>query len=605
MITKLTFSRIAAVLCILLCASLLGAQSQRSPGRRARAINVPTSSAPGQSGEALAELLGERVTADQLTSNSHLIETSEGNVLDDPGVLLDDYIIQKVVNDVFTTVPVDKSYASLPTKYPFPSQRRYLINRLREDVQSKIPISRPELEAWHREHVKDFSQPERVTANYIFMGTSADNPTSSPEKVRERMKKVKAEADAGTSFGLLAQKYSEASSGAVGGDLGLLTYRVPIGPANKPINIILDDALFKLKTGQVSDVLETPRGMHLLYARDHQTTISPSIEDMTTSGILPNSATAEKVTEALRQLTTDTLKRNHARILAEAGELTTGSLAYEFGGKKWTIHDLEVLYGTPFTNAYQNVRGNKESLNRIIQQIMEEQGLVVEALDRKLDQQPQARHDLDYLGERARSVRRMQEILAAESPVNEPAARKFFEENKNSWRRPELQGRILTLKAQETTDPVERVKAQDALPKKAEEIHKRLKGGEDFDAVAREVSKDDRTTSGGSVERHAVGTLGDEAGQRFDQMVMQMQEGEMTDPRLLGPGVMAIARLEKRWPGEPPPFNDVKPRILRMLSNQSILKLRQDIVQMAIDRGAAKWLPGAAKVNRGPKATGK
>ncbi|MEO5627849.1 MAG: peptidylprolyl isomerase [Candidatus Saccharimonadales bacterium] len=80
------------------------------------------------------------------------------------------------------------------------------------------------------------------------------------QDTHKRAEAALAELNGGADFGAIAAKYSDdASSKASGGDFG-----VAVDPANRDLSPITTDALFKLKAGQVSEIINTGYSLQIL-----------------------------------------------------------------------------------------------------------------------------------------------------------------------------------------------------------------------------------------------------------------------------------------------------------------------------------------------------
>lgn len=117
-------------------------------------------------------------------------------------------------------------------------------------VYPRVAVTEEELRSYYAAHSQDFQQPERVRAAQIVVKDLAD------------AKRVQAELRAGKPFDDLARKYSLSADAKVGGDLGFFP-RGQMPPQ-------FDEVAFKLRPGQVSDVVTTEYGYHLFKLLDRQ-----------------------------------------------------------------------------------------------------------------------------------------------------------------------------------------------------------------------------------------------------------------------------------------------------------------------------------------------
>jgi parvulin-like peptidyl-prolyl isomerase len=132
------------------------------------------------------------------------------------------------------------------------SGSRYLL-RKSSDVP---PVSDDDVAAFYRANLHRFQQPETARARHILIKATPTAEAQIRVRARQRIDALAAELRAGADFADLARRHSEDNSAAQGGDLG----EVPRGRTVKPF----EDALFALRPGQISDVVETQFGFHLI-----------------------------------------------------------------------------------------------------------------------------------------------------------------------------------------------------------------------------------------------------------------------------------------------------------------------------------------------------
>ena len=128
---------------------------------------------------------------------------------------------------------------------------------MQNDVTSKVTITPGEVERYYKSLPSDSIPivPEQYVYAHIVKYPSS--MTEAKQRVKERLLDMRERIIAGTArFETLARMYSEDGSALHGGDLG----EMDINSFVKPFA----DALEKLKPGQVSEVVETEYGFHII-----------------------------------------------------------------------------------------------------------------------------------------------------------------------------------------------------------------------------------------------------------------------------------------------------------------------------------------------------
>ena len=135
-----------------------------------------------------------------------------------------------------------------------------------------IQISETEKRDFYNNNPQYFEEPEQVRASHILIqfppGASAEQKTEARNKIQDlRQRIVK-----GESFSDLAREFSECPSGKEGGDLGFFQRGDMVSS--------FEDAAFGLKKGDLSAIIETEYGYHILTVTDKKAASKMSYEDM-------------------------------------------------------------------------------------------------------------------------------------------------------------------------------------------------------------------------------------------------------------------------------------------------------------------------------------
>lgn len=109
-----------------------------------------------------------------------------------------------------------------------------------------------------------YTQPELVRASHILIGTEKDNSPEQIEAARAQAQTILEQArEPDADFAVLAETYSTGPSKSKGGDLGFFPRE---GAMVEPFAA----AAFALKPGEISDVVQTQFGFHIIKVTDHK-----------------------------------------------------------------------------------------------------------------------------------------------------------------------------------------------------------------------------------------------------------------------------------------------------------------------------------------------
>jgi peptidyl-prolyl cis-trans isomerase SurA len=160
------------------------------------------------------------------------------------------------------------------SKYREDVRRELMVQRLRErEVDSRISVSDAELDAYLATVAAQAGGETEYQISHVLVTVPEQ---ASPDQINARMKRAEealAQIKAGKPFKEVAAAFSDAPDGIKGGDLGWRT------PARLPAVFV--DAAKNMKPGDISPVLRSPGGFHVIKVVDSRNLNAPSVVEQT------------------------------------------------------------------------------------------------------------------------------------------------------------------------------------------------------------------------------------------------------------------------------------------------------------------------------------
>lgn len=174
-------------------------------------------------------------------------------------------------------------------------------------MADKIKVSDNEIKAFYDSNPNLFEQEERVHARHILKMVEPNASAIDRDKKKKELEEVLRALKNGSDFSDLAMKYSDDPSKIMGGDLGYFTR----GRMVKPF----EDAAFALKTGEISGIVETQFGYHIIKLEDRQSARTIPYEEIKSA--ISENISMQKRQEAADQYINGLYKKSQIKILGE------------------------------------------------------------------------------------------------------------------------------------------------------------------------------------------------------------------------------------------------------------------------------------------------
>jgi peptidyl-prolyl cis-trans isomerase C len=171
-----------------------------------------------------------------------------------------------------------------------------------KEIAARITLSDAEVHEFYLANPAAFEMPERVRARHILVEVSETDDAQARQAKRLKAESLLAQLKSGPKFEDLARTDSDCPSAPQGGDLGFFQ-RGQMVPA-------FEEAAFSLKPGELSGVVETPFGYHLI-----------RVEERREAGKVPEAEVAPQIREHLQSRKTEAAVQESIKALREGATI--------------------------------------------------------------------------------------------------------------------------------------------------------------------------------------------------------------------------------------------------------------------------------------------
>src|SRR4051812_26712705 len=173
---------------------------------------------------------------------------------------------------VASDAEVAKYFEDHKESYRIPEKRkvRYLLID-QEALRAKATVTGQQIERAYNDNIQQYSTPEQVRASHILLKTEGKDDAAVKKQAEDLLAQIKK----GANFEELAKKHSEDTGSAVkGGDLDFFGKGQMVAE--------FDKVAFEMKPGQISDVVKSQFGYHIIKVTDKRPASQKTLAEVRT-----------------------------------------------------------------------------------------------------------------------------------------------------------------------------------------------------------------------------------------------------------------------------------------------------------------------------------
>jgi parvulin-like peptidyl-prolyl isomerase len=453
-----------------------------------------------------------------------------------------------------------------------------------------LAVTEEEIREQYRAHPEQYRDPEKIRFQHVFFRAEAAE-MSSEERVlvRTRLENLRKEVLAGADFDAMAREYSQSADAQAGGWSSL----------KRGANVFdsFTDVAWGLKLNEVSGVIDTPNGFHIVKLKERIPALDRKYEDV--KEFARRRALEAKKVALQRAFVEEHGKRygllkrydhlEDPKVADDAALITVGS-------RTFTMRELVERLPQPGLEHLFN--GFFPSIHRFLDRIALEELLALEAESRGIASRPEVAERLKLAAEEVAAEAALEErIKRRVAEVPEKELRDFYTQNQKRYettRTWDLDVIMLRPEGKETPWQV---------LKRAEALVARLRAGEDFATLARTHSRHYSAREGGRLEGLSDAALAGrvQSTAKFRRMLQGLKDGELGDAMVaecydtdhlafVRTGAI-IVRLVRLHDPEPRPFEKVRDLVAGNYQRQHHQRLEAETRKAILDSVAFRVHP--------------
>lgn len=142
--------------------------------------------------------------------------------------------------------------------------------RSNPEMRARVQVGEKDIDDYYREHYMSESSKEKVRASHILFVVKPKATPETEKKIRDKALMVLDKLRHGADFEKLAKQYSDDPSGSQGGDLGWFH--------RGDMMAEFENSAFGLKKGQISGLVRTRLGYHIIKVTDRAVEGPPPLD---------------------------------------------------------------------------------------------------------------------------------------------------------------------------------------------------------------------------------------------------------------------------------------------------------------------------------------
>jgi peptidyl-prolyl cis-trans isomerase D len=141
-----------------------------------------------------------------------------------------------------------------------------------ETFKSGLNVTEAMVQDYYEDYLDTFKERKQVKARHILFKVAESATDVEAEQAKQKALEVLKKARDGEDFAELAKQYSEGPTAGEGGDLGYFSENQMVKP--------FEEAAFALEKGEISDVVRTSFGFHIIKVEDVKEARTKTLEEV-------------------------------------------------------------------------------------------------------------------------------------------------------------------------------------------------------------------------------------------------------------------------------------------------------------------------------------